>query len=610
MHEEEFVPPVPAIPKAYESPKDTHMEQPNFMGSKVRKASQQFETSSLSSGSAADFVPNTPSSKPSSNASRRTNVGSDVETSKSMTPNVAKKHLQPLRLPPLNLLPLSTPVASRITASYDTSSETDDGKTTPPPRRGNAKTPSTPMTASKATFFRMNSDEDPIPNTMHRSTSSNHVFHGEHGHRAPSSSSIQLVGSSRHGRETSSPFISNTLPKTSGDYNFLRKASGEYSSSTMDPPKSTSRLNGPRSQPMPPKLIKADSKEKGSERSLSPTPDTPSSTSSLRRKLSLSWKRSSSKASHAATERDAGYPPQPPKHNDMPPPRLPASATWSGALPGSAPSPSGSVKKSTDEPRALPPLLKSTSSLNNSHVRTVSDNNAQSKPTHSPKKESVSSIGKDSSHSHGHAHRAASSILSPVHKMLSSKNSLGSVKRQYDANVDPEDYPAEDEMRKLASKRKDFEAAAVEVDELRKRATPKERVSPNQAIRMVNLNVFERGEIVDYKDIYFCGTATAKKHVGDLSSTATNFGYDDDRGDYGIVNGDHLAYQYEIVDILGKGSFGQVVRCVDHKTGGLVAVKIIRNKKRFHQQALVEVNILKKLREWVSQDIYWYKGIC
>jgi len=158
-------------------------------------------------------------------------------------------------------------------------------------------------------------------------------------------------------------------------------------------------------------------------------------------------------------------------------------------------------------------------------------------------------------------------------------------------------------MKKLASKRKDFETAAREVDELRRRATPKERVSPTQALRMVNLNIFERGEIVDYKEIYFCGTQNAKKHVGDLNPQAVNFGYDDDRGDYNIVDGDHLAYRYEIVDILGKGSFGQVVRCVDHKTGGVVAVKIIRNKKRFHQQALVEVNILQKLREWVCNMI-------
>jgi dual specificity tyrosine-phosphorylation-regulated kinase 2/3/4 len=114
------------------------------------------------------------------------------------------------------------------------------------------------------------------------------------------------------------------------------------------------------------------------------------------------------------------------------------------------------------------------------------------------------------------------------------------------------------------------------------------------------LNIYERGEIVDYQDVYFCGTQNARKVVGDLHSSQPNFGYDDERGDYTIVPGDHLAYRYEIIDILGKGSFGQVVRCIDHRKGALVAIKIIRNKKRFHQQALVEVNILKKLRDWVS----------
>lgn len=161
---------------------------------------------------------------------------------------------------------------------------------------------------------------------------------------------------------------------------------------------------------------------------------------------------------------------------------------------------------------------------------------------------------------------------------------------------------AEDEMKKLGLKLKETEQAAKVLDALRKRATPKERVTPQQAIQTANLNIYERGEIVDYKDVYFCGTQNAAKHVGDLHSSGANFGYDDDRGDYTIVLGDHLMYRYEIVDVLGKGSFGQVVRCVDHKTGGLVAVKIIRNKKRFHQQALVEVNILQKLREWVSSN--------
>ena len=59
-------------------------------------------------------------------------------------------------------------------------------------------------------------------------------------------------------------------------------------------------------------------------------------------------------------------------------------------------------------------------------------------------------------------------------------------------------------------------------------------------------------------------------------------GYDDERGDYNYVPGDHIAYRYEIQEVLGKGSFGQVIKCFDHKTKDSVAAKIIRNKKRFH----------------------------
>ena len=167
-------------------------------------------------------------------------------------------------------------------------------------------------------------------------------------------------------------------------------------------------------------------------------------------------------------------------------------------------------------------------------------------------------------------------------------------------DLDKDDKTAEEEMRKLGSRRKETEVAARTIDQLRKRATPKDRVGAHEAIRIAMLNIYERGEIVDFTDVYFCGTQNAHKVVGDVHSDAPNFGYDDERGDYTIVPGDHLSYRYEIIDVLGKGSFGQVVRCIDHKLGVLVAVKIIRNKKRFHQQALVEVKILQKLREWVS----------
>jgi dual specificity tyrosine-phosphorylation-regulated kinase 2/3/4 len=191
---------------------------------------------------------------------------------------------------------------------------------------------------------------------------------------------------------------------------------------------------------------------------------------------------------------------------------------------------------------------------------------------------------------------------SVVHKILKPKSSSAGLRHNdvWTSDLDKDDLVAEEEIKKLGSRRKDTELAARTLDALRKRASAKERVSPQEAIRIAVLNIYERGEIVDYKDIYFCGTQNAAKVVGDMQSDNPNFGYDDERGDYTIVPGDHLSYRYEIIDVLGKGSFGQVVRCIDHKTGVLVAVKIIRNKKRFHQQALVEVNILQKLREWVS----------
>ncbi|KTW29359.1 hypothetical protein T552_01314 [Pneumocystis carinii B80] len=118
------------------------------------------------------------------------------------------------------------------------------------------------------------------------------------------------------------------------------------------------------------------------------------------------------------------------------------------------------------------------------------------------------------------------------------------------------------------------------------------------------LTFYEIGEINDYMgSIYFIGRPGIKKR--EFSTSGDNdLGYDDSRGDYIIVIGDHIAYRYEIYSILGKGSFGQVIKCFDYKIGQIVAIKIIRNKKRFHAQALIETKILRKLSEWDPNDDY------
>ncbi|KAJ4462531.1 putative Dual specificity tyrosine-phosphorylation-regulated kinase 4 [Paratrimastix pyriformis] len=109
------------------------------------------------------------------------------------------------------------------------------------------------------------------------------------------------------------------------------------------------------------------------------------------------------------------------------------------------------------------------------------------------------------------------------------------------------------------------------------------------------LTPYEQGEILEYPQVFFLGPAAKK--VRGTPQAQNNCGYDDDRGDYHVVLHDHLSYRYEVVDACGKGSFGQVLKVFDHRLQRPCALKIIRNKKRFHCQGLVEVKILEFLKE-------------
>lgn len=127
-----------------------------------------------------------------------------------------------------------------------------------------------------------------------------------------------------------------------------------------------------------------------------------------------------------------------------------------------------------------------------------------------------------------------------------------------------------------------------------------EPLTPSLAAKSHRLNMYERGEILDYRNVYFTGRPDVKKISGDIRHASNNYGFDDGNGDYQVIPGDHIAYRYEILSVLGKGSFGKVLKCVDHKSGKLVAVKMIINRKRFHMQALIEADILRALSQWVS----------
>lgn len=122
-------------------------------------------------------------------------------------------------------------------------------------------------------------------------------------------------------------------------------------------------------------------------------------------------------------------------------------------------------------------------------------------------------------------------------------------------------------------------------------------LSPSEALKYhgTRLTDYEKQEIEKYPEIYYLGLDACKTNA--KPGSALNSGYDDDNGSYNKVVHDHICYRYEILEVIGKGSFGQVIRALDHKTNQHVAIKIIRNKKRFHHQALVEVRILEELRK-------------
>lgn len=126
-----------------------------------------------------------------------------------------------------------------------------------------------------------------------------------------------------------------------------------------------------------------------------------------------------------------------------------------------------------------------------------------------------------------------------------------------------------------------------------------EGLTPARTLKFysAHLTDFEQSEVFDYPKIYCTGAPTAKKIRGSISNSKLNHGYDDDRGDYLLKMNDHIAFRFEVVAMLGKGSFGQVVKAFDVKMQRYVALKLIRNKKRFHHQALVEVKLLHHLNE-------------
>lgn len=109
----------------------------------------------------------------------------------------------------------------------------------------------------------------------------------------------------------------------------------------------------------------------------------------------------------------------------------------------------------------------------------------------------------------------------------------------------------------------------------------------------------EKREIYEYQKglIYYFPVEERRKNKGNpkaLTMTGsqsemgvfndqTNNGFDTDSNEYLSRINEHLAFRYEVVKKLGKGSFGVVLKCFDHKRKEYSALKILKNKSRLYE---------------------------
>uniref|UniRef100_A0A3Q2YBP2 dual-specificity kinase n=1 Tax=Hippocampus comes TaxID=109280 RepID=A0A3Q2YBP2_HIPCM len=109
------------------------------------------------------------------------------------------------------------------------------------------------------------------------------------------------------------------------------------------------------------------------------------------------------------------------------------------------------------------------------------------------------------------------------------------------------------------------------------------------------LTPYEQIEIKEYRKVWYVGKKDSKIRAQTTSEEAKSF--DDDQGFYKSRIGDHLAYRFEILRVIGSGFAGKVLKCKDHKTTMLVAVKVFRNTTEGHGFAEAELKVLKTLQK-------------
>jgi homeodomain interacting protein kinase len=97
------------------------------------------------------------------------------------------------------------------------------------------------------------------------------------------------------------------------------------------------------------------------------------------------------------------------------------------------------------------------------------------------------------------------------------------------------------------------------------------------------------------------GNGGKAANSGNTAAAVTNMAANNNgvEGDYQLVQHEVLysmTNQYEVLEFLGRGTFGQVVKCWKKGTSEIVAIKILKNHPSYARQGQIEVSVLMSTR--------------
>uniref|UniRef100_A0AAY5ECV5 dual-specificity kinase n=1 Tax=Electrophorus electricus TaxID=8005 RepID=A0AAY5ECV5_ELEEL len=143
---------------------------------------------------------------------------------------------------------------------------------------------------------------------------------------------------------------------------------------------------------------------------------------------------------------------------------------------------------------------------------------------------------------------------------------------------------------------------AVPVCSLRLRATDGLVVAQTSELSLTGQTFFCKLFLITLFVFLVCVGVSAQQGHSQMRASAVQ---DDEEGHLVYRAGDVLQDRYEIVSLLGEGTFGKVVQCIDHHRGeSRVALKIIKNVEKYKEAARLEINVLEKIKEKDPENKY------